>query len=121
MKEGIEMDDKFIIVLSTIDDIDKGKRMSKLIIDKKLGACVQLVGPIQSTYFWRGKIEESKEWLILIKTKKNLYKKLEELIIKIHPYVTPEIVYFEIAGFDKYLNWITDVTEGKEENNDKFV
>ena len=49
-------------------------------------------------------------------------KKLEELIIKIHPYVTPEIIYFEIdGGFDKYLNWIVDVTEGKEENNDKYV
>ncbi|HQN48962.1 MAG TPA: divalent-cation tolerance protein CutA [Caldisericia bacterium] len=116
------MENRFIIVLSTIDDIDKGKRISKLIIEKKLGACVNLVGPIQSTYFWRGKIEESKEWLILIKTKKDLYKKLEELIIKIHPYVTPEIIYFEIGGgFDKYLNWIVDVTEGKEENNDKYV
>ena len=116
------MDDKFIVVLTTTDDLDKGRRMSKLIIDKKLGACVNLIGPIQSEFFWRGKIEESKEWLILIKTKKDSYKELEELIIKIHPYVIPEIIYFEIGGgFDKYLNWISGVTEGKEENNNDLI
>jgi len=116
------MDDKFIMVITTIDDIDKGRRIAKLIIDKKLSACVNIVGPIQSTFVWRGKVEDSKEWLILIKTRKVLYKKLEELIIKIHPYVIPEIIYFEIdGGFDKYLNWILSVTEGKEENNDELI
>lgn len=116
------MNDKFIIVLTTIDDIDKGRRISKLIIDKKLAACVNIVGPIQSEFFWRGKIEESKEWLILIKSRKDLYSKLEELIIKIHPYVTPEIIYFEIdGGFKKYLNWINEVTEGRVENDDNFI
>lgn len=116
------MYDKFIIVLTTIDDYDKGRRISKLIIDKKLAACVNIVGPIQSEFFWRGKIEESKEWLILIKTRKDLYSKLEELIIKVHPYVTPEIIFFEIdGGFKKYLNWINEVTEGGEENDNKLV
>lgn len=116
------MNDKFIVVLTTIDDLDKGRRISKLIIDKKLGACVNLIGPIQSEFFWRGKIEESKEWLILIKTRKDLYKKLEELIIKIHPYVTPEIIYFEIGGgFDKYLKWISEVTERKEDNYNGLI
>lgn len=116
------MNNKFIMVLTTIDDLDKGKRIAKLIVDKKLGACVQLIGPIQSTYFWRGKVEESKEWLIFIKTRLDLYKQLEELIIKIHPYVTPEIIYFEVGGgFEKYLKWILEVTESKEEENDKLL
>ncbi len=116
------MDEKFIVVLTIIDDIDKGRRIAKLIIDKKLSACVNIVGPIQSTFVWRGKVEDSKEWLCLIKTRKDLYKKLEELIIKIHPYVIPEIIYFEICGgFDKYFNWIVSVTEGKEENNDEHI
>lgn len=116
------MEDKFIIVLTTIDDIDKGRKISKLIIDKKLAACVNIFGPFQSVFFWRGKTEESKEWLILIKTIKDLYSKLEESIIKIHPYVTPEIIYFEIdGGFKKYLNWINEVTEGRVENGNNSL
>lgn len=113
---------KYIMVLTTIDDFEKGKKISKIVVDKKLAACVQIIGPIQSIYFWRGKTEESKEWLILMKTKMGIYKDLEELIIKMHPYVTPEIIYFKIeGGLEKYFKWIDNSLEGKEYNNNDII
>ncbi|MDI6860861.1 MAG: divalent-cation tolerance protein CutA [Caldisericia bacterium] len=112
------MEDKLIMVITTIDDFEKAKKIARFIVDQKLGACVQIVGPIQSIYYWRDKIEDAKEWLIFIKTRKNLYEKLEEYLIKLHPYTVPEIVAFDIEkSFKKYFDWVFEVTEKREEND----
>ncbi|MCX8094806.1 MAG: divalent-cation tolerance protein CutA [Caldisericia bacterium] len=112
------MEDKLIMVLTTIDDMEKAKKLARFIVDQKLAACVQITGPIQSIYYWRDKTEDTKEWLILIKTRKNLYEKLEEFIIKLHPYIVPEIVSFDIENcFKKYFDWVFEVTSRREEND----
>ncbi len=112
------MEDKLIMVITTIDDMEKAKKIARFIVDQRLGACVQIIGPIQSIYYWRDKIEDGKEWLIFIKTRKNLYQKLEEYIIKFHPYIVPEIVSFEMENsFKKYFDWVFEVTRRREEND----
>jgi periplasmic divalent cation tolerance protein len=116
--EDLKMEDKLIMVINTIDDLEKAKKLARFIVDQKLGACVQIIGPIQSIYFWRGKVEDAKEWILFIKTRKKLYEKLQEFIIKLHPYIVPEIVSFEIEkSFDKYFNWVFEVTKQDEEND----
>lgn len=112
------MEDKLIMVLTTIDDIEKARKLARFIVDQRLGACVQIIGPIQSIYFWREKVEDAKEWILFIKTRKSLYEKLEELIIKLHPYTVPEIVSFDIEkSFNKYFNWVFEVTIQREEDD----
>ena len=76
-------------------------------MEKRLAGCIQIIGPIISTYWWKNNIETAKEWLCLIKSKKNLFEKLEKSIKEIHPYETPEIIALPIvAGSKEYLKWL---------------
>jgi len=101
------MKDKYIQVVTTISGKSGADKIAKSLIDKRLAACVQIAGPIKSVYRWKGKIETAKEWVCVIKTRKNLYEKVEEAIKKIHPYEVPEIIAVPIAAANKdYLKWI---------------
>jgi periplasmic divalent cation tolerance protein len=98
---------KYIQVITTVSKKSDAEKIAKALIDKKLAACVQIGGPIKSIYRWKGKIETAKEWICVIKTRKNLYEKVEAAIKKIHPYEVPEIIAVPIGAANKdYLKWI---------------
>ena len=98
---------KYIQVITTISSKRGAQKIAKALINKRLAACVQIAGPIKSIYRWKGRIETAKEWVCIIKTKKNLYKKVETAIKKIHPYEVPEIIAAPITTANKdYLKWI---------------
>jgi periplasmic divalent cation tolerance protein len=68
---------------------------------------VQVSGPITSTYWWQGQIEQAQEWLCTVKTRKDLYTELEQAIREIHTYDEPEILAKEIVeGSAGYLDWV---------------
>ena len=97
----------YIQVITTISSKAGAEKIAKSLIDKRLAACVQIAGPIKSIYRWKGRIETAKEWVCVIKTRKDLYKKVEKAIKKIHPYEIPEIIAVPIAAANKdYLKWI---------------
>lgn len=103
---------EYIIVLCTINDITKAKEISKNIINNKLAACVNIIPKISSIYYWNDKIVEDEEYLMLIKTRKNLFEALKSEIIKLHPYDVPEIVSLNISdGSKTYLDWISASTK----------
>jgi periplasmic divalent cation tolerance protein len=84
------------------------ERIADTLVQTRLAGCVQIVGPISSTYWWKSKIEKAQEWLCLIKTEETLYHKVEETIKKIHPYETPEIIAVPIvAGSKEYIKWLS--------------
>ncbi len=102
---------KFYQVFSTIDSKDKADEMAKVLVQEKLAACIQVTGPVESTYWWEGKVETSKEWLILIKTSGERLNSLIQRLKEIHPYEVPEIIAHEIvSGNPDYLRWIEEVT-----------
>ncbi|MEK7569629.1 MAG: divalent-cation tolerance protein CutA [Patescibacteria group bacterium] len=101
------MENKFIQIQTAVPKKGDAVKIAEVLAKKKLSACTQVVGPVESTFRWKGKILREKEWLCLIKTKKSLYKKVEHEIKKIHPYEVPEIITTPIvAGSQEYLNWI---------------
>jgi len=101
----------YIAVFTTVDKEEDARRIGSLMVEKRLAACVQIVGPISSIYRWKGKIEETKEWLCILKSRQSLFQKLEEAIRSVHPYEVPEIVSFPIeSGSRDYLDWIRDET-----------
>jgi periplasmic divalent cation tolerance protein len=86
-------------------------RIAKAVVERKLAACAQVIGPIASTYWWKGKIEVAQEWLCIIKTRRGRYRQLETAIKELHPYETPEIVAVPIvSGSKEYLSWIGATT-----------
>ena len=101
----------FIQVFTTMDKEEDARKIGRLMVEKKLAACVQILGPISSIYRWKGKVEEAKEWLCIFKSRRDLFQKLEEGIRSGHPYEVPEIVSLPIeSGSRDYLNWLRDET-----------
>jgi periplasmic divalent cation tolerance protein len=98
--------DRVIQVMTTTDSADVAAQISSALVEKRLAACVQVVGPISSTYRWKGTVETSREWLCLVKTREELYPQVESAIRDVHPYEVPEILAVPIvAGSPAYLDW----------------
>ena len=104
----------YIQVTTTTETKDHAQTIAQHLVEAKLAACVQIVGPITSTYRWKGKVENAQEWLCLIKTHDDLYAQVEAAIKSLHPYETPEIIAIPIVkGSKEYLQWISEETENK--------
>lgn len=100
-----------IQVITTTGSHQDAERIATELIDARLAACVQVLGPITSTYRWEGAIETSQEWLCLIKSRKELYADLEQAIRRVHPYQLPEILALPVvAGNPAYLGWLDSET-----------
>jgi len=98
-----------LVVLTTVESVEDGECLANLLVERELAACVQILPPMKSVYRWEGKIEHSREVLLLIKTTSVVYNALEEAIRQNHPYQTPEIVALQIAvGSKKYLDWVAN-------------
>jgi len=89
-------------VLTTAGSEEEAARIASLLVEKKLAACVQVVGPIVSRFRWEGAVEEEREWQCLAKTTVAAYDAVEAAIREVHSYDEPEIV----AGSPGYLAWI---------------
>jgi periplasmic divalent cation tolerance protein len=105
--------DEYIQVLITIDSEQNARELQRLLVERRAAACVQVLGPILSTYRWEGKIETAQEWMCLAKTEAGQYDSLESLVKENHPYSVPEILALPIwTGNREYLDWIKAETMG---------
>lgn len=100
---------EFIIIYITYPDIKTAKRIVASLMESRLIACGNFF-PIKNTYWWKGKIVNSKEVVSIVKTKKNNWKKLKSAVIKLHPYETPCIMKIDIKANDDYESWINKET-----------
>ncbi|MEM2959427.1 MAG: divalent-cation tolerance protein CutA [Candidatus Jordarchaeaceae archaeon] len=99
--------EEYIQVFTTTEKREHGEKIARILVEKRLAGCVQIVGPVQSTYWWKGRVETAEEWLCLIKSEKSLFNELEKAIKEVHPYETPEIIAIPIVeGSKKYLEWL---------------
>ncbi|HEX6230898.1 MAG TPA: divalent-cation tolerance protein CutA [Actinomycetota bacterium] len=94
-------------VFCTVDSEGAARDLASALVEASLAACVQVVGPVHSTYRWRGAVETATEWLLLMKTTEGRFARLRDAIVNRHPYEVPEIVAVPItAGLPAYLDWI---------------
>ena len=99
----------YIQITTTTETKEQAQTIAQHLVEAKLAACVQITGPTTSIYRWKGKVENAQEWLCLIKTRADLYNKVEAAIKSLHSYETPEIIAVPIVkGSKEYLNWIDD-------------
>jgi periplasmic divalent cation tolerance protein len=95
------------LVLSTVSSPDAAVTIAKLLVEKELAACVNIVPGIESIYKWEGKLCQEKELLLIIKASTEVYPDLEASLRAVHPYEIPEIVMIPISvGSRDYLDWI---------------
>jgi periplasmic divalent cation tolerance protein len=104
--------DAYIQVSTTAAKAADARAIARALVTRRLAACVQVSGPITSTYRWRGNIETAREWLCVAKARASLYTKVEAAIKALHPYEVPEIVATRIsAGSAEYLAWLAAETK----------
>ncbi len=102
------MTDK-VVVYVTCGSSREGRRIGRALVENRLAACVNLVGPIRSFYRWQGKICDDREFLLVIKSSRRVFRELRGLVEKLHSYQVPEVICLPIVeGSAKYLAWIAD-------------
>lgn len=96
-----------IVVIVTVSGVDDGLRISREILNSRLVACVSVIPGVQSMYWWEGKLVEEQEAMMMAKTTRAQYEKLERRIKELHPYAVPEIIAIPLVnGSSQYIGWI---------------
>jgi periplasmic divalent cation tolerance protein len=99
----------YVQVLTTAGSEQEAEAIASALVEGRLAACVQIVGPIASAYRWHGEIRREREWQCLAKTEARLYDGIEAAIRRVHSYDEPEIIAIPIlAASPGYLAWISE-------------
>ncbi len=103
-----------LVVLVTCANRREAGRIARALVEERLAACVNIqAGAVESVYRWKGKVERGREILLLIKTSRTVFSRLERRIKEIHSYQTPEIIALPIvAGSRGYLDWMDESVAG---------
>lgn len=97
------------IVLTTTSSKEEAEQIARALVERRLAACVNISGPIESVYRWKGEVESATEWLLIIKTVASAFEGVRDTIRKLHSYEVPECVEVPIeAGIAEYLQWIDE-------------
>ncbi|WIM04995.1 MAG: divalent-cation tolerance protein CutA [Candidatus Nitricoxidivorans perseverans] len=100
-----------LLVLTNLPDDASARALAGRLVEARLAACVNILAPCRSVYRWQGRVDETGETPLLIKTTTGRYPALEAEIRAAHPYELPEIVAIPVtAGLPAYLEWITKET-----------
>lgn len=97
----------YIQVTTTTEKREDADRIAQSLVDARLAACVQIDGPITSTYRWNGRIETSGEWRCVVKTRGDLFEQVDRAIRELHPYDVPQVLAVPVlVGSRAYLDWL---------------
>ncbi|QNI33850.1 divalent-cation tolerance protein CutA [Alloacidobacterium dinghuense] len=100
------------VVLTTVSSAEEAKRIAHSLVEERLAACVNITGDAESVYRWEGKVENAEEILLLIKTRVEKIKALEEAVRRLHSYDVPEFVILKVdGGSPAYLKWMDESLE----------
>ncbi len=106
----------FQLVLTTTDSEALAERIARELIERRLAACVNLVGPVQSVYRWEGKVVRSEERLLIVKTRVDRFQQVASAIRELHTYDVPEVLALPLsAGDERYLSWLAGCLRDADE------
>jgi periplasmic divalent cation tolerance protein len=100
-----------IVVFVTCGSEEEALKIAHSLVEGHFAACVNLISPVRSIYRWEGKVWDEKEWILLVKTKKENFEELEGKVKSLHSYSVPEIIALPIVeGSSSYLKWLEEMT-----------
>jgi periplasmic divalent cation tolerance protein len=100
------MTDK-IVVFTTCGSEEEARRLASVLIEKHLAACVNITAPVTSVYRWKGVVEDAKEWLLIIKSRRERFEDLRVVLEAAHSYELPEVLAVPVVeGSPNYLAWV---------------
>jgi periplasmic divalent cation tolerance protein len=89
---------------------DAAEDIARRIVESRLAACAQVTSEVTSIYWWKGRMEQASERLVILKTEKSRVGRIRDQLRTMHPYEVPELVFLPItAGNPDYLEWLADV------------
>lgn len=101
------MKTSYIIVLVTTPSREEAENVAQKLLEQRLIACANIVGPVSSHFYWGGKLERAEEFLMLMKSRLDLFKTLSLQVKSMHSYEVPEIIALPVAAGSKdYLDWL---------------
>ena len=105
-----------IVVFSTCGSEAEAERLARHLVGERLAACVSVVAPVRSFYRWQGVVENAEEWMLVIKTSRELFERLRIVLESAHSYELPEVLAVPvIEGSPTYLRWLDLELEAKPE------
>ena len=109
------MTDKIVVLTTCAAEAD-AERMARALVDGRLAACVSVVPGVRSFYHWKGATESTQEFLLIVKTSRDLFGALRAEMERIHPYEVPELLALPVvAGAENYLSWLQSNLRGARE------
>ncbi len=97
----------FCVVFVTAGSRPEARRIARALLERRLVACASIVPGVESHYWWEGKIDHAREWLLVMKTRRNRFRAVEHVVKQLHSYQVPEIIALPLAaGQADYLRWI---------------
>jgi periplasmic divalent cation tolerance protein len=96
-----------IVVLTTCDSDEQATRLARHLVDHRIAACVNIIPGARSIYRWKDKVEDAAEFMLVIKSRRDLFNKVREAIVQLHTYEIPEVIALPVVdGSDAYLRWL---------------
>lgn len=101
-----------IIVLVTAGSEEEAEKIARVLAEERLVACVNILSPVRSIYRWEGKVQDDREWLLIIKTQQTHFAAVETRVKALHSYQVPEVIALPVVdGSEKYVQWIRTETK----------
>ena len=101
------------VVLTTVESVEQARTLAHALVERRLAACVSIIDVAASIYRWEGKIVDSPEKMLVIKTRPDALDSLKSAISELHPYTVPEIVVLAGEASEAYGNWVVAEVLGK--------
>lgn len=106
-----------IVVLNTCSSAEEAEQLARMLVERRLAACVSVVPGVRSFYRWQDAVESAGEWLLLVKSSRDLFPALCSVIEQAHSYEVPEILALPVVeGAANYLNWLTSSVRAGEQS-----
>ncbi len=103
------------VVLTTAGSVEEANQIADALVQRRLAACVNIVGPISSVYRWKQNVERAQEWLLIVKTTAGAADTVGDAIQELHSYELPECIVLPIeAGSEAYLEWVGENVTNEE-------
>ncbi len=102
-----------VLALTTVPTAEVGQSLGRSLVEERLAACVNILPPMTSVYWWNGELQQDVEHLLIVKTARDRVEALQERISQLHPYDLPEFIVVSVAdGSARYLAWVLEGARG---------